>query len=91
MEPIRIRILLEGQLQGLNFRYHAHQQAKKLGLVGFIRTLSDGRIEIDVQGPEEDVMKMLAWCQASPQSEHIKTILYRHDQPTERYFEFVVK
>ena len=59
----RVRILIEGRLQGANFRYHTQQQAQKLGLVGFVRNLSDGRIEIDAQGNDEDVEKMLAWCQ----------------------------
>ena len=49
------------------------KQAQKLELGGFVRTLSDGRIEIDVQGDEQKVEQMLAWCQAEPQSSHIKT------------------
>lgn len=91
MKPVRIRVLLEGQFQGMNFRYHAHQQAKKLGLAGFVRTLSDGRIEIDIQGDPQQVDQMLEWCQQPPHSNHIRTILYREDQPNQRYFDFVVK
>lgn len=91
MKQVRMRILIEGRLQGMNFRYHTQQQAKKLGVTGFIRTLSDGRIEIEAQGDEDQVTKMLAWCQQEPQSAHIKTILYRYDEPTERYSDFIVR
>ena len=40
MKQARMRILLEGRLQGINFRFQTQQQAKKLGVVGFVRILS---------------------------------------------------
>ena len=91
MEKVRIRILIEGRVQGMNFRYHTQQQATKLGLVGFVRHLSDGRIEIQVQGEEDKVDQMLDWCQAEPHGKHIKSILFRHDEPVERYTDFTVR
>lgn len=91
MDQVKMRILIEGRLQGMNFRYHTQQQAQKLGVTGFIRTLSDGRIEIVVQGEEDQVAKMLEWCQQEPQSSQIKTILYRYDEQTEQFSDFVVR
>lgn len=88
MEKKRVRILIEGRLQGVNFRYHTQQEARQLGLGGFVRALSDGRIEIEAQGDEEAIKQLLAWCQEEP---HIRTILYRYDEPTERYSEFNVR
>jgi acylphosphatase len=86
-----MRILIDGRLQGSNFRFHTQQQARNLQLSGFVRILSDGRIEIDVQGDKKQVEKMLAWCQGEPHSSHIKTILYRYDEPSERDSDFVVR
>ncbi len=91
IKQVRTRILIEGRVHGMNFRYNTQQQANKLGLVGFVRNLSDGRIEIDVQGPEDQVEKLLAWCQEEPHGKQIKSILFRHDDPTERYTDFVVR
>jgi acylphosphatase len=88
----RVRILIEGRLQAMNFRYNTQQQAKKLGLTGFVRTLSDGRIEIEAQGNEDSVEKMLAWCQEEPQSSQIRSIFYRYEEKiTERYSDFNVR
>lgn len=91
MDQVKMRILIEGRLQGINFRYHTQQQAQKLGVTGFIRTLSDGRTEIVVQGDENQVTKMLDWCQQEPQSSQIKTILYRYDEQTEQFSDFAVR
>ena len=90
-EIIRVRILIEGRLQAINFRYHTQQQAKKLGLVGFIRTLSDGRTEIEAQGDKDDIEKLLAWCQEEPQGSQIRSIFYRYDEPNDRYADFNVR
>ncbi len=91
INQVRVRILIEGRLQVMNFRFRTQQQAKKLNLTGFVRTLSDGRIEIDAQGSAEDVEKLLAWCQEEPQSSQIKSILYRYDEANERYSSFDVR
>ncbi|HXV42357.1 MAG TPA: acylphosphatase [Anaerolineae bacterium] len=87
----RVRILIEGRLQGANFRYYTQQHAQKLGLAGFVRNLSDGRIEIDAQGDDKNVDEMLAWCQEGPQSGQIKSILFRYDEPNENASDFIVR
>ncbi len=92
MKQTRMRILIEGRLQAMNFRFQTQKQAQNLGLTGFIRTLSDGRIEIEAQGDQDQVEKLLAWCQEEPHSSQIKSILYRFEQNVnERYSDFSVR
>ena len=91
MKRVRARILIEGRLQNINFRYYTQQQAKTLGLQGFVRNLSDGRTEIEVQGNEEKVEQMLEWCQQEPHSSFIKRILFRYDETVDRYTDFTVR
>jgi acylphosphatase len=91
MKQVRVRILVEGRLQGLNFRLKSQQQAKKLNLVGFVRNLSDGRIEIEAQGDEDKIEAMLTWCQEEPHSSQIRSLLYRYDEPVRSYTDFVIR
>lgn len=91
MKQVRVRILIEGRLQAMNFRFNAQRQANKLGLVGFVRNLTDGRIEIEAQGEENNVKKMLDWCQEEPHSSQIRSILFRYDEPANRYSDFSVR
>jgi acylphosphatase len=90
-DQVRVRILIEGRLQAMNFRFRTQQQAKKLDLTGFVRTLSDGRTEIDAQGSATQIEQLLTWCQEEPQSSQIKSILYRYDEANERYSSFDVR
>lgn len=91
MKPIRMRILIEGQLQGLNFRLATQKKAQELQLLGFIRYLSDGRLEIEAQGPPEEVEALLTWCQTKPHAAHISHIFYRYDDPLTGFAEFTIR
>ncbi len=37
--------LVEGEVQGVGFRYFARREAVRLGLAGWVRNLPDGRVE----------------------------------------------
>ncbi len=92
MKPVQARILIEGRLQAMNFRLQTQQQAQKLELVGFVRNLSDGRIEIEIQGPEARIEELLVWCQQEPHGSQIKSIFYRYDdKPNKQYNEFLIR
>ena len=91
MKQVRVRILIEGRLQGANFRLNAQKAAEQLGLVGFVRHLSDGRIEIEAQGAQDKVEEILDWCQEEPHGSQIKSILFRYDEPVNRYNDFNVR
>ena len=49
----RARILVDGYVQGVGFRWWVQSEARELGVVGSARNLPDGRVEIDAQGSTE--------------------------------------
>ena len=50
-EPsVRARIFVGGRVQGVGFRAFAARTATRLDLVGGVRNLDDGRVELDVEG-----------------------------------------
>lgn len=63
---LRVRLLVEGRVQGVGYRYGARAEALRLGLFGWVRNRSDGRVELEVEGPEDVVETMLAWCARGP-------------------------
>ncbi|TFD65675.1 acylphosphatase [Cryobacterium ruanii] len=63
---IRKRVLARGEVQGVGFRYEARAQARHLGLVGYARNLPDGTVELEIEGPEASVSRMLRWLQTGP-------------------------
>lgn len=48
-----------GQVQGVGFRYHASMAARGLGLTGWVRNDYDGTVEMEAQGPEELLSRLI--------------------------------
>ena len=60
---MRVRLLIAGRVQGVGFRYFAVRRAAELGIVGWVRNLADGRVEVVAQGPPEalDALSSHLW------------------------------
>ncbi|NGZ01470.1 MAG: acylphosphatase [Nitrospira sp. WS238] len=48
--PVRAHVYVHGHVQGVGFRAFAARAATELDLVGGVRNLEDGRVEVDVEG-----------------------------------------
>ena len=47
------RYLVTGRVQGVGYRYFVLREAERLGVAGFARNLSDGRVEVVAEGSED--------------------------------------
>ncbi len=54
----RAHVIISGRVQGVFFRAATKREADSLGVKGYARNLSDGKVEAVFEG-EEDVVKML--------------------------------
>jgi acylphosphatase len=48
-------LFIEGKVQGVGFRNFAQRYAFLLGLKGFVKNLSDGRVEIEIEGERSKI------------------------------------
>jgi acylphosphatase len=49
---ICMQCYVSGQVQGVFFRASARHEAERLGVTGYARNLSDGRLEVLACGPK---------------------------------------
>lgn len=61
-----LRVLIEGRVQGVWYRGWTVEQARARGLDGWVRNLSDGRVEALFAGPEAEVAAMVEACRRGP-------------------------
>ncbi len=59
---VRAHVFFAGRVQGVFFRAHARQCAESLGLTGWVRNTSDGRVEAVFEGEENAVGDAIEWC-----------------------------
>ena len=55
----RRTVLYRGMVQGVGFRYTARAIARNHEVVGFVRNLPDGRVELVVEGEAEELKRFL--------------------------------
>jgi acylphosphatase len=65
-ELARVQVLIEGRVQGVFFRASTRDEARALGLTGWVRNLPDGRVAALFEGDKRLVERMLAWCRQGP-------------------------
>ena len=66
MDNIRIRLIIEGRVQGVWFRDSTRSEALALGVSGWVKNRRDGSVEAIAEGPEEQVKKLVSWCHQGP-------------------------
>ncbi len=66
--------LISGRVQGVWYRASAGKAAKRLGLTGWVRNLSDGRVELMVCGTEEELKQLTDWLWKGPPLAKVKDI-----------------
>ena len=59
MKKVRKHIIFSGRVQGVGFRYTACYLARPLGLTGWVKNLWNGDVEMEVQGGEDAIKRML--------------------------------
>lgn len=61
-----ISCFVSGGVQGVCFRMSTSQQAKILGLTGWVRNLEDGRVEVLASGETQLIEQFQQWLSHGP-------------------------
>ncbi|MFQ5565891.1 MAG: acylphosphatase [Paracoccaceae bacterium] len=64
--PIAVAVRVTGRVQGVWFRGWAREQARRLGLTGWVRNQPDGSVAALFVGQGTAVAEMLALCHQGP-------------------------
>ncbi|NPC91818.1 acylphosphatase [Bacillus sp. WMMC1349] len=56
---LQYRMIVDGRVQGVGFRYFVQMEADKHKLTGWVRNHDNGTVEICAEGPEESLKSFL--------------------------------
>lgn len=90
MSNIRVRLIIQGRVQGVWFRESTRRQAEILGAFGWVRNLADGSVEALIEGPRDRVERLIAWCHKGPEAAQVTRVSRQEEPYTGRYDDFGV-
>jgi acylphosphatase len=85
------RFLIAGRVQGVGFRYFAHDTAIRERLHGWVRNLPDGRVEAAAEGEAEALERFELALRHGPPGARVEQIEIEHTVPDGREAGFAVR
>ena len=83
-------VFISGLVQGVNFRNFSQKEAQKLRITGWVKNLSDGRLEARFEGPKEYVKMMINWCRHGPPKANVEQVDVEWGKATGEYEDFTI-
>ncbi|MDO3378818.1 acylphosphatase [Geoalkalibacter halelectricus] len=74
MTIIRAQVHIEGRVQGVSFRYHTRETARRLNLNGWVKNLPEGAVAALFEGEENNVRQMIDWCRRGPAAARVDKV-----------------
>jgi acylphosphatase len=81
-DPIRQRVVVRGQVQGVFFRDTCRREARAAHVSGFVRNEPDGTVLAVFEGDPDGVRRMVSWCRSGPPSAQVSDVEVTDEQPT---------
>ncbi|MEK6827335.1 MAG: acylphosphatase [Nanoarchaeota archaeon] len=75
-----VRLYIKGTVQGIFFRQFIKDNAERNNVRGFARNLEDGRVEVFIEGNQEDVEKMIELCRKGPKHSQIDNVEIKEEK-----------
>jgi acylphosphatase len=90
MKKAARQFLVAGRVQGVGFRFFVEREANELGLRGYVRNLSDGRVEVHAEGDESALASLRERLERGPLGSRVERVEEREAAAT-HHKEFVVE
>jgi acylphosphatase len=89
-EPIRQRVVVSGQVQGVFFRDSTRREAGRRGVAGWVCNRADGAVEAVFEGEPEAVEALVAFCSRGPRGAEVAGV-EASEEPVEGLTGFEVR
>jgi acylphosphatase len=86
-----IKAIVRGRVQGVFFRAYTEEEARRQGLVGWVRNLADGDVEAMICGSAENIESMIKWLHTGSPMADVKEVFVTGIEPMEQLENFEIR
>ena len=86
----RVHLLISGDVQGVGFRHATRQCARPLGVVGWVRNLPTGQVEVVAEGEPGPLDRLIDWAKVGPRSARVDDVQIEWAEATGEFGEFSI-
>ncbi len=86
----RVRVIIDGQVQGVGFRYFVLENAQKNSINGYVKNMPGGSVEIDAEGEPDQMDHFLKICRQGPPQAKVDNF-HVQDIPVYGYSRFRIR
>ena len=87
----RLRAIVQGRVQGVNFRHYTRREATQRGLTGYVRNRPDGNVEVVAEGQAKDLESFLAFLRVGPRAAFVTDVDVAWADPAGTFDRFEVR
>jgi len=84
-----VNLLIKGKVQGVYYRNAAKEEADKLDITGWVKYISEGRVEAMATGNDEQLKQFIQWCRRGPEKAIVKDVIITSLSP-QQFNDFTV-
>jgi acylphosphatase len=77
----RVHVFVSGDVDSVDFPQAVADKAIEQGVVGWVRKLADGRIEAVLEGPRDEVYRVVGLCRAGPNGARVSGVQVDREPP----------
>lgn len=85
------RFFISGEVQGVGYRYFAQRVAARHQVVGYVRNLPDGRVEVLAEGSRDSIDGFRNDLATGPQFSRVEQVEEVNAEPTGHYSIFRIE
>ncbi len=87
----RAHIFIQGLVQGVFFRSFVRSEANMLGVKGWVKNLSDGRVEAVLEGDKDQIEKLIELCKKGPPNARVESVAIEWETYSGHFRDFEIK
>lgn len=84
------QFLIYGRVQGVGFRFFTLREAKRIGIVGYVRNRQDNSVQIIAQGTDAQLAQLAQWLKKGSPMAKVERILIQDYSNKQQFRDFQI-